>query len=1145
MLNIYTFRCYIVMQNIYDENEPKKEKYSEDYTDLEDTAKKDIYDVPEDVIEETETNPLVKKFQYFFDRYYKTKLEMLIQEYPSKESLFIDFSLIEQFDPSLADELIERPEYVFEAMNIAAKRYKSSLLEDNKDNKEFEPILRVGNLPKDKRTLIKKISSDKIEKLICFEGIVKQFTTVLPKIKVAHWICKKCGNEIDLHQDGLDIKKPKMCPECKHKDFFLDEKNSEFQDFQKLEVQDLLEELKGGEQASTIHVYVYGDLVNTFTAGERLIITGILKLRTPHDLKQSVFGHYVLCSSIESSKQDFETVEITKEDEEKIKEFSKNPEIYNLLIDSIAPHITGHKEVKESIALQLFGGVRKILQQKSKVRGNIHILLVGDPGTGKSQLLLATSRIAPKSIYVAGKTATGTGLTATAVKDEFGEGGWTLKAGALVLANGGFAMIDEFDKMNADDRSAMHEALEQESYHKDFEIMLSDGTKQKIGVLVDSLMQANKQRVIYGKDCEILKTNNLEVVTTDFKKTYPIKVDRISRHLAPRYFYEIEYSNGRKIRVTPNHPVFVLQDNEFVEKPANKVKSGMFCPYTFNYSLRKPVVVLDTNIKIGQKGIVFPKKISVDLGALLGYIVTEDKAYIDNKKILNKIYSVFSKSFETKLNRTVQKALYEFLEKNFKEILEKSPKRRIPKKIFQSSEKVQRSFLSAAFEGNGFINSERFGYSTMSKGLAEDYQDLLLNLRVFSQIQTERIKNKKHYKVVILGYKSKKEFLKLVPVKDKRYYKIKAQINKSAGDLALGYLTPTEIEKMTKNKLKSIVEQLLKVKNITNSSVDLISIKKIRKIKNKDSKWTYDLTVEPTRTFLTGGLILHNTVSIAKAGIVTAFKTETSVLAAANPKYGRFDAYKTIPEQIEIPPTLMSRFDLVFVLQDIVDEKKDLETVNSILRTQKSGELLQKSTIENLNERDSSSLEKISTTSALDPEFLKKYIAYGRTRVFPVLTENAIKIIRKFFISLRQKSQGGRVTVTFRQLEALVRLAEASAKIRLSETVSKEDANRAISLYKKSMEQVGLDPETGTFDIDIITTGQSHNQSTRMMKIVEVINNIVKEQSGQCAKFDTIVKEAEKEGLDKIKVRDLIEKLQKIGDIYEPRNQCFMTTKKD
>ena len=216
----------------------------------------------------------------------------------------------------------------------------------------------------------------------------------------------------------------------------------------------------------------------------------------------------------------------------------------------------------------------------------------------------------------------------------------------------------------------------------------------------------------------------------------------------------------------------------------------------------------------------------------------------------------------------------------------------------------------------------------------------------------------------------------------------------------------------------------------------------------------------------------QETVSIAKAGIVTSFKTETSVLAAANPKFGRFNAYKTLPEQIEVPSTLMSRFDLFFILQDLVDEKKDMDTVSAIIKTHKTGALLQKQGYSNLSEKDKTTLEKINTTPSLDVDLIRKYISYARLRVFPVLSENAGKILQKFFINLRQKSQGGAVTVTFRQLEALIRLAEASARVRLSDKVLEEDVDRALRLYKKSMEQVGMDPETGEMDIDIITTGK-------------------------------------------------------------------------
>lgn len=279
------------------------------------------------------------------------------------------------------------------------------------------------------------------------------------------------------------------------------------------------------------------------------------------------------------------------------------------------------------------------------------------------------------------------------------------------------------------------------------------------------------------------------------------------------------------------------------------------------------------------------------------------------------------------------------------------------------------------------------------------------------------------------------------------------------------------------------------------------------------------------------------TVSIDKATIHCVLPARTSVLAAANPKYGRFDSHKDVPSQIDIPPTLMSRFDLFFVLQDIVDNVKDKETIDSILRAHKTGALLQKQKDSQLNEREKTSLDKINIISSLDQELLRKYISYARTRVFPVLSDVGSEMLQKFFLSLRQKSQDGRVTVTYRQLEALIRLAEASARVRLSEKVLEEDIERAIGLYKKSMEQVGMDPETGEMDIDLITSGRSHSQNQRHLKIMEIITklNIITDYE-KGVPMDLILEHCESEGIDKLKAKEIIRKLINTGELYEPRN---------
>ncbi|HEU17751.1 MAG TPA: minichromosome maintenance protein MCM, partial [Methanolinea sp.] len=179
--------------------------------------------------------------------------------------------------------------------------------------------------------------------------------------------------------------------------------------------------------------------------------------------KSTIFDIYLECNSIEIAEKEFEEVEIEEKDEEEIIRLSRDPNIYRKITHSIAPTIYGNEDVKEAIALQLFGGITKEMPDGSHLRGDIHVLLIGDPGIAKSQLLRYVVKLSPRAIYTSGQSSTSAGLTATAVKDEFGDGRWTLEAGALVLADMGIAAVDEMDKMHKEDRSALHEAMEQQS----------------------------------------------------------------------------------------------------------------------------------------------------------------------------------------------------------------------------------------------------------------------------------------------------------------------------------------------------------------------------------------------------------------------------------------------------------------------------------------------------------------------------------------------------------------------------------------------------------------------------------------------------------------------------------------------------------
>ncbi|VVB98866.1 Minichromosome maintenance protein MCM [uncultured archaeon] len=387
-------------------------------------------------------SPFTEKFEAFFRERCMKAIERLANNYPQKKSLFVDFVELEHFDFELADELLENPDECIAAAEKALSSVDVPTLSEDK----FTPHVRFFNLPQERQPILRDIGAQNIGKLISVEGVVKQVTEVLPKLKFATYKCTRCEATYRIPQTKNIVRGPSFCAECKNRMFTLDEESSEFVDYQKIQVQEPLELLKGSEQATNLDIYFGDDLVNMISPGDRARVTGIIRLNPPKE-KKVVYGRYLEALHVEETAREFEEVEITKEDEEVLMKLSSRDDIYELLVQSIAPHIYGHELMKEAIALQLFGGVKKTLPNDQTVRGNIHVLLVGDPGMAKSQLLKAVDQIAPKSIYVAGKTSTGAGLSATAVKDEFGEGGWTIKAGALVLASGGMAMVDEFDKI--------------------------------------------------------------------------------------------------------------------------------------------------------------------------------------------------------------------------------------------------------------------------------------------------------------------------------------------------------------------------------------------------------------------------------------------------------------------------------------------------------------------------------------------------------------------------------------------------------------------------------------------------------------------------------------------------------------------------
>ena len=657
------------------------------------------------------TQTSTAKFEEFFATSYKDDVFKILEKYPDERSLTVNYPSLEIFDSDLADLLIEKPEEVIQAAQLAIKNI-DPLVKDADINIRFENLTNIVPL--------KDLLSKYIGTFVSADGIVRKTDEIRPRIETGVFECRGCMRLHEVEQtSGNHIIEPSLCSECGGRSFRLLQEESKYIDTQTARMQEPLENLSGGTEPKQMLMILEDDLVDELNPGDKVRITGTLK--TFREERSGKFKNYIYVNHIEPLEQEFEELHLSEEDEEKIIELSQDPHIYDKIIKSTAPSIKGYREVKEAIALQLFGGAAKQLEDETKLRGDIHILIVGDPGIGKSQILKYVSRLAPRSIYTSGKGTSGAGLTAAAVRDELG--GWSLEAGALVLGDQGNVCVDELDKMRSEDRSALHEALEQQ------------------------------------------------------------------------------------------------------------------------------------------------------------------------------------------------------------------------------------------------------------------------------------------------------------------------------------------------------------------------------------------------------------TVSIAKAGIMATLNSRCSVLAAANPKFGRFDRYKVLAEQIDLPAPIISRFDLIFVIEDKPNKEKDSELAEHILKTH----------------------QYTSIDYEIEPELLRKYIAYARKNVNPKLTDEANEILKEFYVSTRNSNpeEQGAVPITARQLEAIIRLAEASAKIKLKEHVEREDAKKAVDLTLFCLRDVGVDPETGEIDVEILEGGTPKSHRDKIQKVTEEIKLLEEEFAGEEPLTVLVSNMNDKYGVSEEKTEEIVRNLVQKGVIYQPTTGYF------
>ncbi|CCQ36450.1 ATP-dependent DNA helicase MCM (intein-containing) [Natronomonas moolapensis 8.8.11] len=824
---------------------------------------------------------------------------------------------------------------------------------------------------------------------------------------------------------------------------------------------------------------------------------------------------------------------------------------------------------------------------------------------------------------------------------------------------------------NSEDRSAMHEALEQQSYHPDTELLLADGRRVDIGEFVDTRMQEHPERVTDGVDCEILPVEDVRVHSTDFEtnETTKLPVDRVSRHEAPEEFVRVSFSNGREVTVTPEHPMFVDDGGEIGTVEADDIEVGAFVPAPRKLPNSSAAVELDGEPHRGkEKDVRLPAELSGDLAEILGFLVAEGHAYAGStheigfsshdERLLERmdrlVQSVFgvestdtTNAAGTVTKRWVSTELYRWFQRNVPGVMETARDRRVPDRVLGASEEAIRRFLVGAFAGDGGVESEAMSFSTASDGLAEDYADALAKVGVASRIHHDATEDS--WKVYVMGDSTERFVDSIVDPADERYEEAQAFVERSNEARRHHDVLPTsaarelrdlkrllgvgrtgkfrthfdegygiqietvreelealrtraeEVERAiqqaeTLAEIRAVVgwsgrqladriegattgtihyaesggydaarrsELADHARNAAYAALDEFDnragrlddrcdlryyrVTDVETIPNEGEdacEWVYDVTVEPTNTFVSRGVVLHNSISISKAGINATLKSRCSLLGAANPKYGRFDQYEPIGEQIDLEPALISRFDLIFTVTDQPDAEEDANLAEHIINTNYAGELhthRENTTTSNVSEEEVENVTE-DVEPEIDAELLRKYVAYAKRNCYPMMTEEAKAEIRDFYVDLRAKGQDedAPVPVTARKLEALVRLAEASARMRLSDTVDSGDAERVIEIVRSCLQDIGVDPETGEFDADVVETGQSKTQRDRIKNVKSLIAEIESEYD-EGAPIETILDRAEEVGMERSQAEHEIEKLRRQGDVYEPTTDHLRT----
>ncbi|KAK3611229.1 hypothetical protein CHS0354_005239 [Potamilus streckersoni] len=394
---------------------------------------------------------------------YREKIRQMVEG--NKESLVVDYNMLASVEQVLAYFLPEAPTEMLQNLDEAAKEVVLSMY-PNYERIAKEIHVRIAELP-----LIEELRSLRqlhLNQLIRTSGVVTSCTGVLPQLSVIKYDCNKCNYVLGpFYQSQNQEVKPGNCPECQSSGpFQINMEQTLYKNYQRITIQESPGKVPAGRLPRSKDAILLDDLVDTCKPGDEIELTGVYHNNYDGSLNTAngfpVFATVIQANFITKKDDKVAVSNMTDEDIKAIVQLSKDERIGERIFVSMAPSIYGHEDIKRGIALALFGGEPKNPGGKHKVRGDLNILICGDPGTAKSQFLKYVEKTAPRVVFTTGQGASAVGLTAYVQRHPVSRE-WTLEAGALVLADKGICLIDEFDKMNDADRTSIHEAMEQQT----------------------------------------------------------------------------------------------------------------------------------------------------------------------------------------------------------------------------------------------------------------------------------------------------------------------------------------------------------------------------------------------------------------------------------------------------------------------------------------------------------------------------------------------------------------------------------------------------------------------------------------------------------------------------------------------------------